>query len=283
MESFTHHYVTDRIVRIVDATQTALYLVLGDERAMLVDTGSGIAPLRPYAESISDLPYDVLLTHGHVDHASGAGEFADKRIYLHPADRKLMSYHTSFGNRLDYLWHTAGLAVPEGQLTAMMDPGKTLPLADGQRFDLGGLHLEAIHVPGHTHGMCMVLIEEERFILFGDGCGVSVMIVDDEATSVEEYSQALRRLKQHEARYDHVIRNHGTCVSPKVLLDNVIACCDDVLAGCDDRMPAPPCSLPVPCDGIAFAREIDPVGRRRIDGKEGNLAYLSSKVYAPKL
>ena len=93
MKYFTHERISERIVRIIDISDTASYLVEGDERACLIDTGSGIGSLRTYVESLTSLPYDVILTHGHVDHASGAGEFEDKKIYLHPKDRELMKVH----------------------------------------------------------------------------------------------------------------------------------------------------------------------------------------------
>lgn len=278
MDLFTHHWVTSRIIRILDISRTACYLVLGNDRALLIDTGIGIGSLRAYVDALTSLPYDVLLTHGHVDHASGAQEYAGKRVYLHPADRTLMGYHTAFETRLDYVLKTRGIEADESKLIPQMDPAQTLPLHHGDRFDLGGLHVEAIHVPGHTHGMCMALIEEERFILFGDGCGVSVMLVDDEATTVDEYRKALANLKPHEQRYDHIIRNHGTCVSPKELLDNVIEVCDEVLAGTDDRFPVPAHTLPVEGDDLFFAKCLSADRRGRADGKEGNLAYRLSKI-----
>lgn len=90
MEYFTHERISKRIIRIVDISDTASYLVEGNEKACLIDTGSGIGSLRAYVDSLTNLAYDVVLTHGHVDHASGAWEFKDKKVYLHPEDRELM-------------------------------------------------------------------------------------------------------------------------------------------------------------------------------------------------
>lgn len=60
---------------------------------------NGVGSLRAYVVALTEVPYDVILTHGHVDHASDATEFADKRVYLHPADRHLMSCHTDSSRR----------------------------------------------------------------------------------------------------------------------------------------------------------------------------------------
>lgn len=277
MEYFTHERISRRMIRIVDITDTASYLVEGDDRACLIDTGSGIGSLRTYVDSLTSLPYDVILTHGHVDHASGAWEFRDKKIYLHPADLELMRVHTVFENRTGYVEHVKKIRIPEQDLVPQLEPESTLALADGDVFDLGNVHIEIIHVPGHTRGMCMVLIREERTILFGDGCGVSVMLLDEYSTSVEEYLEVLEKLKKREDSYDHIIRNHGTFVSPKELLDNVIECARLIVQGEDDRFPA--MGLPVSYEDAYFAKAMKPDGHGRMDGKEGNIAYRPCKIY----
>ena len=99
----------------------------------------------------------------------------------------------------------------------------TKELNDEDEFDLGGITLKAILTPGHTNGMTMVLVKEERTILFGDGCGVGVLLFFPYSTSVEEYKETLVELKKHENEYDNIIRNHGTYESNKDLLDNVIS------------------------------------------------------------
>ena len=280
MNFFTHENVSDRIIRIRDLSYTAVYLVLGETRACLIDTGVGAGSLKEYVSTLTDLPYDVILTHGHVDHAGGAGEFSVCKVYLHPEDRDLMDVHTRYEERQDYLIHTHGAPVPQEDLIPPLKADETLPLEDGMEFDLGGLTLKAIHVPGHTHGMCMILIKEERTILFGDACGVSVMILDDYATSVQEYRDALLKVKAIEDTYDRVIRNHGTCESEKDVLDHVIECCESVLAGTDDHQKA--VGLPVSYPDSYFAKTIvkTPVGHpARADGLEGNLAYRPCKIY----
>ncbi|MCK4371291.1 MAG: MBL fold metallo-hydrolase, partial [Candidatus Lokiarchaeota archaeon] len=55
---------------------TNLYLVVGSHSALLIDTGSGLFPLKPV---ISDLILDkrliVINTHSHFDHIGGNNEF----------------------------------------------------------------------------------------------------------------------------------------------------------------------------------------------------------------
>lgn len=283
MTYFTHEQVSPKIVRIRDASLTAVYLVLGDKQVALIDTGIGLGSLRSYIEGICPRPVDmVILTHGHLDHANGVGEYADVPVYLNPLDKDLMHKHADVQKRLEYtrdIWQRLGKQPPdltEKDAIPAYDPNKTLPLQHGQKFDLGGVTIEAIHTPGHTQGMTMLLLPEERTILFGDGCGVGVLLVEDCCSTVEAYHHGLRQIKDYEPQYDRIIRNHGTCESPKELLDNVISVCEDILAGKDDRIPA---QAPIACDvPVYMAKATLPGTQTRLDGKEGNILYAANKI-----
>ena len=90
-----------RITRIWDVSRTAIYLIEGSESAVLVDTGVGVGSLKTVVESITTKPVTVMLTHGHVDHACGAGEF--DTVYMHSADRDLYLGHSQLPVRMGYV------------------------------------------------------------------------------------------------------------------------------------------------------------------------------------
>ena len=52
MDYFTYKQISPRLIRIKDASFTAVYLVLGDNKVALLDTGIGLGSLRGYIESI---------------------------------------------------------------------------------------------------------------------------------------------------------------------------------------------------------------------------------------
>lgn len=74
---FKTEKVTERITRIYAFATELMYLVEGTEKAVLIDTGSGIGSLKACVEQLTDKPVVVLVTHGHVDHAMGAAEIED--------------------------------------------------------------------------------------------------------------------------------------------------------------------------------------------------------------
>ncbi len=266
---FTSEKLTDRVTRIRDVLGVGMYLVEGEDRACVIDTGHGLGNLRTFVEQLTDKPIFVILTHGHIDHVGGSALWEE--VYLNQADLALFHDHDSVRTRQE---HFAGDPVAARIPLSDYVPARTaplLPLEDGQIFDLGGLTLTAIAAPGHTPGMMMILLGEERMMLFGDACGLEVLLVFPDSSPVSEYLKVLQHVKTYEGQYDRIIRNHGTCESPKELLENVISCCEDIL----DRRDA---AQPVIWNGQAVlsARPVDEE-HRRLDGKQGNILYTEEK------
>lgn len=265
--------ITDRIMRISDGSDVCTYLVVGDKRALLVDTGYGFRGLRSYVESLlQGKPYDVVITHGHVDHAAGAAEF--DTAYMHPADLELNVRHTTIEFRRAMLSTTSAELIADISDDAFVPTRSDfLPLEDRQTFNLGDLTVCLFHVPGHTQGMMVPVMLEERVALFGDACGVGTLIVFEEASTVTEYRESLLAFKQHEGLWDRVLRQHGTCESPKSILSTNIELCSLIMAREDDAFPAEFAGMKT-----LMAKAVDPVSRARIDGGEGNIMYIEEKI-----
>jgi glyoxylase-like metal-dependent hydrolase (beta-lactamase superfamily II) len=62
------------------------FLILGKWRDILVDSGMGVAALRPVLDRLSSGPRIVFTTHAHIDHIGSHPEFADCEILVHPAE-----------------------------------------------------------------------------------------------------------------------------------------------------------------------------------------------------
>ena len=53
------------------------YLVVGNKKALLFDTGIGVGKMRAVVESLTKLPVIVLNSHTHFDHVGGNAEFSE--------------------------------------------------------------------------------------------------------------------------------------------------------------------------------------------------------------
>jgi len=81
---FTATKAADGLWIISDHGADNIYLVEGSDKALLIDTGLGVARLSAFIKTLTTKPLMVVNTHGHPDHAGGDFEF--KSVYAHPAD-----------------------------------------------------------------------------------------------------------------------------------------------------------------------------------------------------
>ena len=74
------------------AERVKSYLIVGDERAALIDTGMGVGNIAAVIDDLTDKPVTVLLSHAHWDHIGGNTGFHDLRIHPAEADALLTGY-----------------------------------------------------------------------------------------------------------------------------------------------------------------------------------------------
>ena len=61
--------------------ETHSYLLVGEKRALLIDTGLGVSNIKKVVDSLTSLPVLVATTHVHWDHIGGHGLFNDIAVY----------------------------------------------------------------------------------------------------------------------------------------------------------------------------------------------------------
>lgn len=257
--------LSDHITQITDPTGVYLFLVEGDKEAVLIDTGVGFAGLKETVEGLTDKPLSVILTHMHPDHAGGAAAF--EKVNLHPADLHLTGEMQVEGRMGYSMGSLRGAPVTPADFIPAPGTDKTfLPLSDGQLFDLGGITLEIIHVPGHTPGSCCVLFREERSVLFGDACNANTLLMW--GTTISQYKKSLQYLQTFRDRFDTVYYSHGPRPEgPGCSLEDNLELCDRILSRTDDAIPTEFIGMPA-----LRAAAIHP-WFARVDGKYGNIVY----------
>lgn len=277
MGNYTYHKLTPHITEIRDVTDVAAYLVCGSEKAVLIDTCPGVKGLKALVESLTDKPVTVLLTHSHGDHAGSIADF--ETVYIHPADLPFLTGEAQgaggIGMRLEYInGNVRDRAFTEADLVP--DPPKDKAyhlLEDGMAFDLGGFHVEAVHVPGHTAGSCTFLFTEERSMLYGDALNSNTLLACPESVTIAEYREGLQHLAAYEGRYDTAYYSHGPAVGPKSCLQDNLDLCGKILEGRDFAE-----EQPFMGGGMAYlAAEREGFMQRR-DGRFGNIVYDKERI-----
>ncbi|MCL6558515.1 MAG: MBL fold metallo-hydrolase, partial [Firmicutes bacterium] len=79
-------YMGKGVYRITEVHSTHRYLILGNEKALLLDTGYGFEDFRYILRNLTKLPIIVCNSHGDPDHALGNYLFDD--VYMHPCDKE---------------------------------------------------------------------------------------------------------------------------------------------------------------------------------------------------
>ena len=186
-------------------------LLVGDHHALLFDTGYGFGDLKAVVEALTDKPLYVVNSHGHVDHACGNAQFGG--AYIHPLDMELSREHNGRDMRMAEL-ETAEVPL-DFDLEAYLElgTGKLMPVGEGHIFDLGGMTLEVIHLPGHTAGSIGLWCPEKRLLYVGDAMNCFVWLFLPEAQPLRVYVDSLHRAAK--LSFTHMIQSHEPDPVPK--------------------------------------------------------------------
>jgi hydroxyacylglutathione hydrolase len=191
-----------KLVPPATGTPVNMFLVLGTEKAMLVDTAypGDITPAD--VEAMTKLPYIVVNTHAHPDHDGSNNAF--KQIYISEAD--MASARSASGS------------------------AELIPIKEGYVFDLGGgKKLEVISVPGHTLGSICLLDAQAKVLITGDTANPNLLL-NFTNIPIETFKKNIERLLQWKDQYNLSLAGHGGPF-PVSYITDTIACAQEIVDG----------------------------------------------------
>jgi len=224
MNYYTIKRIYPWLYSIKDPDNVFCYLALGNKSALLYDTTFGIDSLPDAIREVTNKSITVVLGHGHTDHANGACQFDE--VWLHERDFELYRQHTSENLRRDYaigMIESGSLMPDKFTVDAYVEAGRNENLRRleiGQIFDLGGLHMEAVAMEGHTAGSVGLLAQEHRVLLTSDAANPHMWMFLEESLSIGQYIAMLERVK--ELDFDNFFIGHSDRSMPKSELDKYI-------------------------------------------------------------
>lgn len=270
---YTKQKINENLYAIKSASGEFVFLVIGEQKAMLIDTCLGYGNLMQFVQTITDKELIVVMTHGHVDHALGAPEY--ETAYMNKADIELYQEHSKLEHRIGYM--KANLApdfIFDENLVVKPDENYEFKsLDDNQSFDLGQITVSFHSLAGHTTGMMVALIEELEILIISDACNNSTFLFDEYSLSVEEYKQNLLEIeKRLSGKYKQVMISHHVLEITPSIMSEMIELCDQIISGDVDNIP-----FNFMGHEAYIAKNCDKQFNR-LDGKSANLIYNPNKI-----
>jgi len=209
------------------------YLVLGKDRAALIDTGMGVGDIRRLVEEITPLPLSVIQSHAHNDHIGGAWQFED--VGIHPSEATDLLAGQSAERLANWFVESemSGPLPPGFNPVGYSIPGKepTRTYDEGDQIDLGGQTLEVIHAPGHSRGGLVLLDRAGRTLYSTDVVYLRSLYLLNPDSSISDYVATLERLSRLVPDLDRLYPSHGPSPIPPSLIPAMLNGMREIAAG----------------------------------------------------
>ncbi len=185
----------------------SMYLVEGNEKAVLIDAGTKVKDLDKIVASITKKPVMLVATHVHPDHTGSAINYFSE-IYINPAD-------------------TVQIAV------FMPDyKGQVKYLSDGETIDLGGRALEVVFTPAHTPGSTTFIDKVAGYGFSGDSFGSGNLLLSSTFSGlIATCEKTSAIMEKYGIRYFYPGHYYGNNPETKQRIDDMITLSKDVLSG----------------------------------------------------
>ena len=210
------------------------YLIEGDEKALLFDSGNGIADIAKITKFLTDKPISVLNSHSHYDHVGG--NYAFDEIYGLNTEFTIgrQSGHKNTNISIEASKQALCKALPKG-VTEENHLGRPYKISrfinDGHVIDLGNRPLQVVHTPGHTPD-ALILIDTKHGLMFtGDSYYSGPIWLFAPETDLDQYQKSLAHMIQQAPGINYLLPAHNTPLADPKLLVKALAGIKAVIAG----------------------------------------------------
>lgn len=203
--------IAPNIYKINEYNLSTMFVIVGSKRALVIDCGVGVGDFKGVIERlVGDLPYDLVLSHGHVDHAGGREQF--EKIYIHERDIKIIKsasllYRKFYILIMRYLMFFKCITFKKAVMKKVEKEPQLIAIAEGFVFDLGDKQIEVFESAGHTLGSICFLDRADKILFSGDTFNPMMLMFLPHATTIERYASTIDKMLQIDG-YDTVWASH---------------------------------------------------------------------------
>lgn len=222
--------IAKNVYKINEFNLTTMFVIVGETRALAIDCGTGIDDYKKIIEKlVAGKPYDVAITHAHVDHIGGMSQFTD--FYMNERDIAIAK-DVTVPARIFYTMLMKLLRFKVRPVKKLHFNKGVLPrihnISEGFIFDLGGRKIKVFETQGHTLGSLSYLLTEERILFSGDVVNPQNLMFLKNASTIEELNSTYHRLLDMDC-YDTLWASHLSKPVSREVLENGLACTEKLL------------------------------------------------------
>ena len=210
------------------------YLILGAERAVLLDTGMDIGNIRTEVERLTALPVIVVNSHSHYDHVGDNHRFGEVWAFdddtevariergLSPAE---CTRHLELGTYLDFPpgFYPAAYQIRPSPVTRRLHHLEVI--------GLGRRELTVHHTPGHSPGSLCLLDSRDGLLFTGDTFYPGMLYAHFADSDFDAYVRSLRHLVGLLDQVGHLCPAHNEAYVPTTMLMRVLEAFERIAAG----------------------------------------------------
>lgn len=212
-------------INFMNGTQN-LYLLEGEEKALLLDTGYGTGTLREFVERLTDKEIIVANTHFHPDHSAGNGEF--QKVFVSKGAEIDAPSINGFGpfdlNKLSY---------PDYE---------KIYIGEGDKIELGGRTVEVLEaLPAHCNSSLFFLDRGHKMFFTGDELEAAQVLLYDNSNNpnapynvkerLDNFYKNNKRILELSEEYDYILPNHNGVVIAKSYVQEFIELVEHIYSG----------------------------------------------------
>ena len=185
----------------------SLYLLEGNDKAVLIDAGTRIKDLDKIVADITTKPVMLVATHVHPDH-TGSSIDCFPELYINPADTvNIPQMMPNYKGVVNYL-------------------------KDGEKIDLGGRILEVVFTPAHTPGSTTFIDKATGYGFSGDSFGSgNLLLTGNFSTLIATCVKMNNIMEKYGIKYLYPGHFFGKNTETIQRVNDLITLSKDVLSG----------------------------------------------------
>ncbi|MBI9050343.1 MAG: MBL fold metallo-hydrolase [Anaerolineaceae bacterium] len=183
------------------------YLIVGDKRGVVIDTGFATENIQKYAQSLTDKPVKMAAnTHGHFDHTGGNGWFSGAYMSAKALDIAKKPYPSLDASKypVDY---------------------PVTVIGDGDQLELGNRILKVFEIPAHAPSSIAFLDTKEEILFTGDEVDSHAMLVwmqNEPQPSIEQHARNMEKLLTVRDDYKYICAGHEQVMGDAALVEEYL-------------------------------------------------------------